>query len=119
MSVTKAAVSVWKPIFDTSRRLSGRMPFLRRIVPEGLYRPVQVFFAERAVPALADRLYLEAEILPRIASGGFARVLFVGCRRYTKSYGRWFRNVAAAYWPADIDPKRSDEHPSALQSPTR
>ena len=52
----------------------------------------------------SDRVHLRNVILPAIARGGLARVLFVGVRGYTRSYGEAFQGTSTEFWTSDIDP---------------
>jgi SAM-dependent methyltransferase len=53
----------------------------------------------------ADRRVLEAEILPWLAAReDVRRLLFVGCARYTRHYGRFF--AGGEYWTIDPSARR-------------
>jgi hypothetical protein len=80
---------------------------LRDLIPDELVRGVRDFLAGRSLTAQPDRRYLEERILPTLAAAGFGRILFVGCRRYTRHYGRWFDGGSTEYWTADYDPRVS------------
>lgn len=97
-------VNPWKPIYDMSRGIAARLPFLRQAAEHAGLGRVGTYLAERAVPAQPDRVYLETEILPALAATRPARVLFVGCRRYTRHYGQRFTAGGSEYHTTDIDP---------------
>jgi hypothetical protein len=96
---------IWHPIYTAARRTYREMPMLRGLVPEGLARSVRNYLAERSLAAWPDRRYLEEQILPHVVASGFSRVLFVGCRRYTRRYGRWFDGSSTDFWTVDCDPR--------------
>lgn len=55
---------------------------------------------------LPNRRVLEDDILPALAADpAIKRVLFVGCRWYTKIYGAIFAN--SEYWTIEIDPDQA------------
>jgi hypothetical protein len=55
----------------------------------------------------SDRRYMREVILPAVARAGTARVLFVGVRGYTRSYGPILETVGTEFWTCDIDPAAS------------
>ena len=94
----------WKMLHDATRSLAARLPFLRPMMRLAWIDGLRTALAERAVSGHPDRIHMEKTILPALAAGGFRRVLFVGCRRYTTHYGRWFTDRGIEYWTTDIDP---------------
>jgi SAM-dependent methyltransferase len=103
----RSEARLWRPVYTAVRRAAGCAPAARRWLPDAPVRAVRDFLAERALRAWPDRRYLEDQILPRVAASRFSRVLFVGCRRYTRSYGRCFDGTPTEYWTADYDPRAS------------
>jgi len=88
-------------------RQSGLQFVLRRIaraVTPGRLRPwakdILNAFEVRRNPA---RIVLAREILPAYARLG-GRILWIGCRRYTKSYGRLLTRYSGECWTTDIEP---------------
>jgi SAM-dependent methyltransferase len=52
----------------------------------------------------SDRVYLRRTVLPALAEARPDRILFVGVRGYTRSYGSMFQGLPTEYWTSDIDP---------------
>jgi hypothetical protein len=52
-----------------------------------------------------DRRYLTHQILPALRAARLPSIVFVGCRRYTRGYGRLFRDSASDFWTLDRDPR--------------
>jgi hypothetical protein len=69
-----------------------------------ILRDLRNYIQERRLGAWSDRRYLLEVLFPALTSGDNLKVLFVGCRRYTKDYGRTVRNASVDYWTVDIDP---------------
>jgi len=61
------------------------------------------WLVEIRVGRFPDRVYMERVLIPVIAHQG-GKVLFVGCRRYTKHYPALFEQAGAECWTIDIDP---------------
>ena len=59
--------------------------------------------ADRGIAAFPDRRYLTDQILPAFGAAALPRVVFVGCKPYTKPYGKFFRDGATEYWTLDYD----------------
>ncbi|RAI59460.1 class I SAM-dependent methyltransferase [Roseicella frigidaeris] len=59
-------------------------------------------FDGRLVPNEPDRKYLTSVIFPNLVPLEPGRVLFVGCRSYTKPYEAFFQD--SEYWTLEIDP---------------
>ena len=70
--------------------VSRRAPIVRTLLSRAPMEAIRNYVAVRAIAALPHRPYLEDVMLPTLASAGFRRVLFVGCKRYTRHYGRYF-----------------------------
>lgn len=104
MQATDMRANPWKAIHDVSRHL-GRLPLARRAVSIPWIGALRMNLVERAVPGRPERIFLEQEILPALASMEPRRTLFVGCRRYTAHYGRHFAGKRSEYWTMDIDPE--------------
>jgi len=62
-----------------------------------------MWYGELLIGRLPDRIYLERELIPAAALHG-GKVLFIGCRQYTKHYPALFRLHGAECWAIDIDP---------------
>jgi hypothetical protein len=83
-------------------RLDGRLrPTLRR-APR--LEAAWVAVLDAIVSRQPDRAYLRSAILPALAQRRPERLLFVGVRRYTRSYQRSFRPSETEFWTVDIDP---------------
>jgi hypothetical protein len=91
------------PIYRAMRWAANRGRVVRALLPERSVTAIHHYLAVRALGGLPERRYLEESILPALAQGGFQRVLFVGCRRYTRHYGRYFAGQPTEYWTADYD----------------
>jgi SAM-dependent methyltransferase len=81
-------------------------PIARALVP-GPVRPwardILNAFQVRRNPA---RIALVSGILPAYARLG-GRILWIGCRRYTKGYGRMLTKHGGECWTTDIEPKHA------------
>jgi SAM-dependent methyltransferase len=64
---------------------------------------VGTWYGELLIGRLPDRIYLERELIPA-AARHCGKVLFIGCRHYTKHYPALFRLHGAECWTIDIDP---------------
>lgn len=79
----------------------GLRPTLRRAP---VLERAWVRILDAIVARQPDRAYLRSSILPAVAAMRPERVLFVGVRGYTRSYGRVFRSAGTEFWTTDIDP---------------
>src|ERR1700758_4207538 len=75
----------------------------RMLLPAGVRHRVGTWYGEILIGRRPDRIYLERELIPAAALHG-GKVLFVGCRKYTKHYPALFRLHGAECWTIDIDP---------------
>jgi hypothetical protein len=75
----------------------------RMLLPAGVRHCVGMWYGELLIGRLPDRIYLERELIPAAALHG-GKVLFIGCRQYTKHYPALFRLHGAECWTIDIDP---------------
>src|ERR1700722_4036746 len=86
-------------------RRTGR-PLWRRVarilVPVGVRRRVGTWLGELRIDRRPDRIYLTRELIPAVARRG-GKLLFVGCRRYTKNYPALFGAHGADCWTIDVD----------------
>lgn len=70
-----------------------------------ILRNFKIYVQERRLPSWPDRKCLVQEIFPALTSRANLKVLFVGCRRYTKDYGRFIKDASVRYWTIDVDPE--------------
>ena len=92
---------------ESLRRFSRsvrRSKVLSAVIPDAILQRAAEVAADLSVASYADRQYLERVILPAIARQKFEKVLFVGCRAYTKDYGRYFKESQTEFWTTDVDP---------------
>ncbi|MGA2051610.1 MAG: class I SAM-dependent methyltransferase [Terracidiphilus sp.] len=77
-------------------------PVARRLMP----RPVRLWAKDmlnaRRVERNPGRMALVDEILPAYAACG-GRILWIGCRRYTKKYGSLLEKNGGQCWTVDIE----------------
>ena len=59
--------------------------------------------SDRGIAAFPDRRYLTESILPAFGAARLPRVVFVGCKPYTKPYSKFFRDGGTEYWTLDYD----------------
>lgn len=78
-------------------------PVAKRIVPRPLRLWIKDVLNARRVRRNPGRIALVNEILPAYARLG-SRILWIGCRRYTKSYGRLLSAHGGECWTTDIEP---------------
>jgi SAM-dependent methyltransferase len=75
-----------------------------------LPRPVRLWVKDilnaRRVRRNPGRIALVNEILPAYAASG-GRILWIGCRRYTKDYGRLLEKNGGECWTLDIEIKHA------------
>lgn len=74
----------------------------RMILPAGIRHRVGVWLSEFWIDRYPDRIYLKRELIPAVARHG-GKLLFVGCRRYTKHYPALFGMHGTECWTIDID----------------
>jgi len=67
-------------------------------------REIRNYIQERRLPFWSDRQYLTHEIFSALTSAKNQKILFVGCRRYTKDYRHYISDPSVDYWTIDIDP---------------
>jgi hypothetical protein len=96
---------MWQSVQDISLLLNRKAPAIRRMLPEKVVEAAVTFLEGATVPSKPDRQYLTRTILPGLAALKPKRVLFVGCRKYTKPYEDFFRG--SEYWTLEIDPIHS------------
>jgi hypothetical protein len=94
---------MWQVIHSALLRLDESAPQIRRMIPACITDDVASFFGNRINRAHADRRYLIETILPAFRAARPRRVLFVGCRPYTRPYEAFFED--AEYWTLDVEPK--------------
>src|SRR5687768_11038380 len=95
----------WRQLLVAADRLDRRYrAVLSRI---RLVEQAWIAVLDYLVARQSDRRYLREVIFPSVASAGRSRVLFVGVRGYTKSYGSIFERVGVEFWTCDIDPAAS------------
>jgi hypothetical protein len=78
-------------------------PAAKRIVPRPLREWIKDILNARRVRRNPGRIALVTEILPAYARLG-GRILWIGCRRYTKNYGRLLSAHGGECWTTDIEP---------------
>jgi len=75
----------------------------RSVIPVPLYVFLAPHLVRKRTLDTPDRRFMEEEILPCFRSADVKRVLFVGCRWYTRGYGEWFSGTQKEYWTTDIE----------------
>jgi 2-polyprenyl-3-methyl-5-hydroxy-6-metoxy-1,4-benzoquinol methylase len=80
----------------------GAFPFLKHVLPPAVYSWAKDIRNARQVKVNPGRVVLEREILPAYAALG-GRVLWIGCRRYTRGYGALLSRNGAEVWTTDIE----------------
>jgi SAM-dependent methyltransferase len=78
-------------------------PIARRIVARPVRLWVKDLLNARQVRRNPGRIALVNEILPAYAKLG-GRMLWIGCRRYTKEYGALLEKNGGECWTTDIEP---------------
>lgn len=96
---------MWEHIFNLSRRIVSLFPFLKARIPRSVFDTVKDYLRAKKIPSMSDRKYFENDILPCLSSANFSKVLFVGCKRYTRKYRNWFLDSDTEYWTTDIKPE--------------
>ena len=81
-------------------------PMAKALVP----RPVRLWIKDirnaRQVRRNPGRIALVKEILPAYARLG-GRILWIGCRRYTRGYGKLLVRHGGECWTTDIEPRHA------------
>jgi SAM-dependent methyltransferase len=75
---------------------------VKRLVPSPVRLWVKDILNARRVRRNPGRIALVNEILPAYAACG-GRILWIGCRRYTKDYGRLLEKFGRECWTVDIE----------------
>jgi SAM-dependent methyltransferase len=75
----------------------------RRLLSGPARRRLHMWFGDRWVVYRKDRRHLDRELIPAIGRRG-GKVLFIGCRKYTKHYPTLFAARGLECWTIDIDP---------------
>jgi SAM-dependent methyltransferase len=81
-------------------------PIARTIVPRPLRLWVKDILNARRVRRNPGRIALVNEILPAYSKLG-GRILWIGCRRYTKNYGTLLSAHGGECWTTDIEPSHA------------
>src|SRR5688572_20296421 len=101
--ITNRSLTVdWRQLHALADRLDRRYRALVSRI--ALVEQAWIAVLDYLVARQSDRRYLREVILPSIARAGRSRVLFVGVRGYTKSYGAIFERAGMEFWTCDIDP---------------
>jgi SAM-dependent methyltransferase len=77
-------------------------PKARKVVPRRIYLWAKDVRNARRVKRNPGRILLVKEILPAYAALG-GRILWIGCRRYTKEYGSLLARCGGECWTTDIE----------------
>lgn len=93
---------MWQHFQDVLTSLNRKAPGFRRLLPAEWDAALVSLLDDRIVRQEPDRKYLTSVIFPNLSSLDPGRVLFVGCRSYTKSYEAFFQD--SEYWTLEIDP---------------
>lgn len=75
---------------------------LKRVLPRPLRLWAREILNERRVRRSPARILLVDQILPAYAAHA-GRILWVGCRRYTRNYGSLLQRNGAECWTTDIE----------------
>ena len=75
---------------------------MKKLVPNPARLWVKDILNARRVRRNPGRIALVNEILPAYAASG-GRILWIGCRRYTKDYGRLLEKNGGECWTVDIE----------------
>lgn len=75
----------------------------RRLLSGSARRRLHMWFGDLWVVYRKDRRHLDRELIPVIGRRG-GKVLFIGCRKYTKHYPRLLAARGLECWTIDIDP---------------
>jgi len=79
---------------------------VKRLVPSPVRLWAKDILNARRVRRNPGRIALVVEILPAYAACG-GRILWIGCRRYTKDYGRLLEKNGGECWTVDIELKHA------------
>jgi SAM-dependent methyltransferase len=77
-------------------------PIAKRLLPRSVRLWTKDILNARRVRRNPGRIALVREILPAYAACG-GRILWIGCRRYTKSYGPLLEQNGGQCWTVDIE----------------
>lgn len=81
-------------------------PVAKALVPRRVRLWIKDIQNARRVRRNPGRIALVKEILPAYARLG-GRILWIGCRRYTKKYGALLRRYGGECWTTDIDARHA------------
>jgi len=68
-----------------------------------VYKQLAGVYRTQKMRSYPDRIYMERELIPAIAHSR-GKILFVGCKYYTKHYPALFEMNGGECWTIDIDP---------------
>jgi SAM-dependent methyltransferase len=74
------------------------------LLPAAFRRRLSDLLWSHGLERRPDRAYLRTVIFPALAAEKGQRVLFVGCRVYTRRYVALARRLGLDFWTTDIDP---------------
>ena len=92
---------MWQQVQGALAYVGRKAPIVRRALPPALDVALISMFDRRIVPQEPDRKYLTGVIFPSLLPLESDRILFVGCRSYTKPYEAVFQD--SEYWTLEID----------------
>jgi SAM-dependent methyltransferase len=81
---------------------SAVIPMVKRVMPRPVWLWLKDILNARRVRRNPGRIALVNEILPAYAKLG-GRILWIGCRRYTKAYGALLSQDGGECWTTDIE----------------
>jgi SAM-dependent methyltransferase len=81
---------------------SAGLRSVKKLVPSPVRLWAKDILNARRVRRNPGRIALVSEILPAYAACG-GRILWIGCRRYTKDYGRLLEKCGGECWTIDIE----------------
>lgn len=84
-----------------------RARFLGRLLPGPVRRRLSDRLFEKAMMSFPDRVFLERQVLPLLASGTYRQVLSVGVERYTAHHPTLFRQADIAFSTLEIKPENA------------
>src|SRR5580698_10524910 len=79
---------------------------VKKFVPSPVRLWAKDILNARRVRRNPGRIALVNEVLPKYAECA-GRILWIGCRRYTKSYGRLLERCGGECWTVDIELKHA------------
>jgi SAM-dependent methyltransferase len=85
---------------------SAAAPLARRILPSKVRAWVRDLLNARRVHRNPARIALVTEVLPAYAALG-GRILWIGCRRYTRGYSTLLERGGGQCWTTDIEPSHA------------